>query len=128
MERENYPHWGKMKPVVYFPIFGLILSILMLAAVPDALPRDRSEIVAYGLLAIGISFGIVIGLIVQQKSKSYKVLRPIQYWPLIGLLAASFTKGSMWTGWWYFIFPFWLSVGLAVGLLVEWKMKLRRGR
>ena len=121
VDRQNCTHWRKMKPIVYFPIFGFLISVLILAVITRWLPREQFEVVAYGLMAFGIGMGLVAGF--TALNKTYKILRPIQYWPLIGLVAAFFTKGSTWDDYWSSVFPFWIFLGFAIGLFFEWRKK-----
>lgn len=115
------PIGGKMKPIAYFPIFGFLISVLILAIITRWLPREKFEVVEYGLMAFGIGMGLVAGFTAQ--NKKYKILRPIQYWPLIGLVAAFFTKGGTWDDYWSSVFPFWIFLGFVIGLFFEWRKK-----
>lgn len=117
-----------MKPIAYVPLVSLIVAVCLtlgFAYLIDANPSKKGmETLVPTIWGASIILGLFVGFKMQRRKKPYRTLRPVQYWPLIGFLAAIFTKGSLWPESWY-IFPFWIATSIVVGFLVEWRMKVR---
>lgn len=105
-----------MKPVIYLPLMGFIVGVLALE-LSDSAGKVSDSSANYGLL-ISIAIGIVLG-IAYQRRKSYLVLRPIQYWPLVCVVAAVLIPKKDISEDWYLRYPLAALAGLAFGFVIE---------
>ena len=118
-----------MKPVAYVPIIFLIVTVLLTLVLGDTIssmvPKEQFGMVAMVIWGFGIVLGLTAGFL-YQKRPGYLKMRPIFYWPLIGFLAAIFTKGATAPNAFYYVFLFWVGLGLIIGFLVEWRHRVSK--
>lgn len=92
----------------------IVFAILLAATVTfHVLLQSQLPVIA-GLI-VGIAIGG--GCFWFCKLKSINRIRPIVYWPTIGLLAHALTKG----GGDLSAFIFWIGIAVPVGLAFEWR-------
>lgn len=110
-----------MKPFVYCTIISLILSILFIHGLNlfYVWNRENAESAAFILTIPAITVvGAVLGFWCQINKKMPDI-RPIAYWPLIGVLLGLIIKGGGIVG--FFIF---VSISFVIGIIFE----CRRGK
>lgn len=107
-----------MKPVAYCTMISLILAILLIHALVfyelmNSSNSDSTEILL--IIMFSMSVGACIGLIFQKK-KRLPNMRPLVYWPLIGVLCGLVMKAGGLTE-----VLVWLCITFIIGILFERK-------
>lgn len=110
-----------MKLTTYSILLGFLMGLVFVTIYTNVVVVDDSKQSVLWLLAISeiIAISICYGgsrFVMNRQTGKVLTVRPLIYWPTIGLIAEFFTKGAD-----LLSLSIWIAITLGAGAFAEWR-------